>query len=134
MWYNEYVGRPWKEGGRDSDGYDCWGLVRQVLLDQTGYELPRLDGVAYRSGGDRRGLLKAIAEYTKEPFGWEKLTNDQKADIYNVVWLRNGGPIHFGVMIDSKRFLHVEEGCDSVIESIDSPRWQRKIRGFFKHV
>lgn len=134
MWYNKYVGLPWKEDGRDNDGYDCWGLVRKVLLDEVGYVLPRLDGVYFHPNGDNRPLLKAIAEYTAEPFGWEKLTNDEKPSIYNIVWLRNGGPIHFGVMVDDKRFLHVERGCDSVIEKLDSPRWNRKIKGFFKHV
>lgn len=135
MWYNKYVGLPYKEGGRDFEGgFDCWGLVRQVILDQTGKELPRLDGVTYNPNGDKRELLKAISEYTQEPFGWKRLTNDEKPCIYNVIWLRNGGPIHFGVMIDDKRFLHIEDGCDSVIEKLDSPRWNRKIRGFFKHV
>lgn len=135
MWWNKYVGMEWKEGGRDSSGYDCWGLVRAILKEQTNIELPRLEHIAYRNGGDKRALLNAIREYsesiTKDE--WKQLTFDKEKCIYDVIWLRNGGPIHFGVMIDNKRFIHVEEGCDSVIESVDSPRWSKKIRGIFRH-
>lgn len=131
MWFNDYVGLPYKQGGRDHNGYDCWGLVRQVVLDQTGLELPLLEKDEYNPKADKRLLIKAITEYTAEPFGWERRKPNEKPQALDVVWLRNGGPIHFGVMIDSKRFLHVEEGCESVIEKIDSPRWERKVRGFF---
>lgn len=135
MWWNEYVGKPWVEGGRDSKGFDCWGLVRQVLIDQVNIELPKLENAVYKNGGDTRALLTAIKEYANsfDKGEWPMINKGEKAQEYDVVWLRNGGPIHFGVMIDKKRFIHVEEGCDSVIESIESPRWERKVRGYFRH-
>lgn len=135
MWWNDYVDRPWKEGGRDNDGFDCWGLVRVVYKSQIDVDLPRLELAVWRRGGDARKLLKAVREYSdqlqKDEFVPLLLDGNYKE--FDLLWLRNGGPIHFAVMIDDKRFIHVEEGCDTAIEKINSLRWERKIRGVFRH-
>lgn len=135
MWWNDYIGLPWCEGGRDNGEYDCWGLVRDILLTHGGIELPRLDHVAYSHGGDQRQLIKAIKEYNESIVKdeWNQLTFDEKKCMFDILWLRNGGPIHFAVMIDDKRFIHIEEGCNAVVESVDSMRWKNKVRGIYRH-
>ena len=39
-WAGQYVGIPYIDYGRDQIGADCWGLVRLILTEQCGLELP----------------------------------------------------------------------------------------------
>lgn len=81
-WANEYVGLPWKNGGRldpgrlaagplkEGDGLDCWGLARMVAAERFGAELPAYDTTIWRefstdgapSRDDRRAQVEANAE------------------------------------------------------------------------
>ena len=39
-WLNDYVGLPYKFGGRDYDGVDCYGLTKLIYAEEYGVELP----------------------------------------------------------------------------------------------
>ena len=40
-WLDRYIGLPWKIGGRElHGGIDCWGLVRLVMRDEAGIDMP----------------------------------------------------------------------------------------------
>ena len=42
-WTQKYVGIPFKSGGRDFSGCDCYGLIRLILLTEYNTQLPLLN-------------------------------------------------------------------------------------------
>lgn len=45
-WIIPYLRLPYKEGGRDHAGVDCWGLIRLIYRDLLGIDLPAFPGIA----------------------------------------------------------------------------------------
>ena len=45
-WLNRYIGKPYKYGGRDMEGLDCYGLVKVIYNDR--YNLKLLIGCLMR--------------------------------------------------------------------------------------
>ena len=39
-WLNRYIGKPYKYGGRDVTGLDCYGLVKLIYKEQYNQNLP----------------------------------------------------------------------------------------------
>ena len=39
-WLNRYIGKPYKYGGRDMEGLDCYGLVKVIYNDRYNLKLP----------------------------------------------------------------------------------------------
>ena len=37
---DNYVGKPFVDGARGPDAYDCWGLVAAIYLEEYGITLP----------------------------------------------------------------------------------------------
>lgn len=113
-WLDQYIGLPWKLGGRDRMGLDCWGLVRLVLEEQRRLLLPAWDddpdAVNCSPHGRGRAFRRHLGEFQRVPDGKEELFDIATLFIGNVLW-------HVGVLA-SKPFtvLHIEDDGGSLCE------------------
>lgn len=110
-----YVGTPY------SRRMDCYGLVRQVLADLAGVQLP-----AYRYPADpdgRAGFVRGVMA------GWVQVAVPRVLD---VVLLRvDGVRPHVGVVAGRGVMLHSDkERGKAVMDRFDTGAWQ--VDGFFR--
>lgn len=129
MWWLNYVGLPFADRGRDAlNGFDCWGLVRQVYSTRLGIELPSYDD-------DYADTLKAAeicAAIEKHSQGWTTVTGDVQE--YDLIILRmRGVPMHVGIVTREGYMLHSLDGMGVVHHKYNSMAWSDRIVGFIRH-
>lgn len=126
---NSVQGTPFKNKGRDTSGWDCWGLVVCTYRECFGIIL--LD---YQQEYEDALKAKEVAEaYEKHKHLWKQLQpGEERAG--DVVVLRYGSwPCHVAVVATPGKMLHVERGISTCIEHYNSLTWKKKIIGFFRH-
>lgn len=126
MWYNKYIGIPYVEKGRTIEGTDCWGLVRLIYKNEYNIDLPSFADEYIPK--DVAHISELVNQYNE---GWEKLDTAYEGVgvLFNIV----GHASHMGVMIDSTKFIHSIEGANTSIGDINSPKWKRRLVGFYKY-
>ena len=131
-WAGKYLAVPWLDRGRTLSGCDCWGLVRLVLHEEAGRELPDYADL-YRSTDDTAGLERLFLD--RWPLeGVEQVVGEPRE--FDIVLLRIAGQgCHVGVSLGDGRFLHVTPGSTGpTVERLTSPRWAPRLLGVYRHV
>ena len=134
MTMNEFILKamsvPFKEKGRDYDGVDCFGIVYLGFRDVFNIQLPKYTD-DYKDAGasseTRRELSELISLNRRK---WEAVKNYHPMDV--ALFTLGGTPIHVGLMVDQKNFIHCEKKIGTVIESINSIMWNRRLDGVFR--
>jgi len=126
MKYDKYIGLPYLTNGRTEAGVDCWGLVRLFYRDELNIDLPSYTD--NYNGADDPAIMELMSEY--KDINWKKQTVPEIGDVcvFNIY----GEPCHVGVYIGNSKFMHSREGRDVVIESLDSPKWSKRLEGCYK--
>jgi cell wall-associated NlpC family hydrolase len=131
-WVAGYVGLPYKKLGRSRHGVDCWGLVRLVLVEQFGQDLPEYGEVGEAPTQTRKAISDFIVARRDE--GWQEIPagEEQPGD---VALLRAFGvPFHVGVVLGGGLMLHAEAGADSCWDSYQTSfKWHDRVLGFYRH-
>lgn len=134
-WPEAYVGLPWRALGRDRAGLDCWGLVRLVMIEQRGIELPPWDTV---SPGDTARIRGAVdAGLADGPWLAAAPAGVREFDFAMMRGVASGrrGPIsadiHFGIVAPGGTVLHMIEDCGAVLQPIAVLR--HRISAFHRH-
>ena len=127
MWYNKYIGIPYKDGGRDENGLDCWGLVRLVYKEQYNIDLPSF--TSHYSTAKDRELINELISRHKE--GWEKTTEPVEGSV--VLMRVLGTETHVGVYLGNNAMLHIREGVHAIIEPVDTTTWKNRIVGYYNY-
>ena len=109
-WVREYVGIPFLDRGRDRRGCDCWGLVRLVLGERFGVDLPDYSE-GYEGNADWTGIAQLIGS-ARESGAWSRIDSIAEARVGDVVVLR-GIPPHIGVVVSRTQMLSSERDANS---------------------
>lgn len=125
-WWNDYQRIPYKIGGRDRDGLDCWGLVRLIYAEQFQREIPSLTG-DYDNLEDVKHLHELVARDIEQ---WTKV---ELAECGDIVLFNHAGAPHVGIITEPGKFLHIRAGTTSLNERLSSPHWRSRIRGFYRY-
>lgn len=107
-WAAKYVGIPYKIGGDDLSGADCWGLVRLVLRAELGLEMPAL---AIGQAGNDAALRRCFA-------GWSAADLRRLCE-FDIVTMKNAFGHHVGIVAMADDFgamlLHCDEPRSHVV-------------------
>lgn len=127
----DLVDLPFRDGGRDWSGVDCWGLGVLAYRHLLGIELPsyadRYTGLDTATRADLARLIEAEAvAWTRVPM------NEVRA--FDAVNMRVAGvESHIGFVVEPGRMLHIHAGGYSEIVRYLSAAWLPRIEGFYRH-
>ncbi len=119
--YADLIGVPFMDGGRDKDGMDCWGLVRECF---------RRQGIAVRDYSiSAMEEVKISEQMEKERPLWEKLHEPRDGCL---VLMRTDSSLwanHAGIYIGDGKFIHAYPSAGVCISAIK--RWKSHIVGYY---
>ncbi len=119
--YADLIGKPFLEGARGPEAYDCWGLLQAVLrrMGHNPTDFP----------SDPALLLQAVSDE------WQPLDREPiepgdgillRSTIARYVW-------HVGVVVSPGRYLHARESVGACVERFDTPAVRRRTAGFYRY-
>lgn len=129
-WASRYIGLPFKDHGRDFKGVDCWGLVRLVLREERGIELPSYGEISADEIAAIAGLVSAAMADIET---WPQVAKADAQPFDVVVMLRRKEPRHIGILTTSTTLLHIESKIDSVNLPLDHRSLAARPMLFFRH-
>jgi cell wall-associated NlpC family hydrolase len=128
-WTAAYVGRPYEDRGRGNPGYDCWGLVRTVLQERFGIEVPSYSG-RYGSAREAEEIARLIRGEAENET-WLPVEDERPGD---VLVLRIGGrEWHTAIVVAKGWMLHCLRGANTVLERYGTIKWKRRIGGKYRY-
>ena len=91
--YSDLIGIPYKDGGRDRNGADCYGIAI-MAAERAGYALP---DVAYTSHD------LGLSEEYAPTLPVHRIDAPREGAI---IEMETGGELHIGIAINGKEFIH----------------------------
>jgi cell wall-associated NlpC family hydrolase len=121
----KYIGIPFRDGGRDFSGLDCWGLVRLVWHEERGILMPDM-GDEYSSAFERGDVCGLFGKYTAQDWN-EDVTDRPRQELDVLVFTIGGLEIHAGLWVRDGEMLHVMQGMATAVERYDTCKWNRRL-------
>ena len=134
--YYKYMTLPWKPRGRDLEkdgGVDCWGLVLLIYKDFYDLSLDDFESISPSNGytATSEQISSAICGYKD----FKEITDAPKQAVANDIVIFNaaGQPLHAGVCLDNKRFMHMDRNSGVTVGKFNSMEWKNRIQGIYRY-
>ena len=121
-----FLAIPYKHGGRDYNGADCWQFIRIFYRDVKGVDIPDVFE-EYDVNWSVKGKNSFFENYYKL---FNKL---EKPELYSIVIFQNKQGItnHGGITLGYGKFIHCcKDGV--LVDNYKKPAWQKRINGFYQ--
>ena len=127
-WVKRYIGIPFVSNGRSIDGCDCYGLVRLVLRNEYGVDLPEMSD-NYTDALNVRETARLFAENLPVLAG-EKIDAPEEKAV--VVITEHGAAAHIGIVAGGGYVLHTGAKTGSVCQRATHPGLRGRIEGYYR--
>ena len=127
-WVGKYIGIPFVSNGRTMDGCDCYGLIRLILRNEYGKELPELSNDY--SNALNLSETARLFEQKRPVIAAEKLSKPQEKAV--VVITEHGVPAHVGIVAGGGYILHTGAKTGSVCQRETHPGLCGRIEGYYR--
>lgn len=117
---------PFVEGGRDYNGWDCWGVPYCFFRDVRGILLPEYS--RYSSVRDYKQLKKLI-DGARD--GWNRISQPQLGDI--AIFRTGKFESHVGLVVDHNRMMHAEQTIGTFVERFNGLAWGLRLEGVYRY-
>ncbi|WP_205739264.1 NlpC/P60 family protein [Halocella sp. SP3-1] len=119
----DLLGKPFVNGGRGPDNFDCYGLATEVF-SRFGVDIPD-----YKISCENASKIDSTIN-TEKVATWKECEGPQAPSL--VVLRFNSHLInHVGVYIGSGRFIHTARKTGVRIDKLDDLYWKHRIHGFY---
>jgi cell wall-associated NlpC family hydrolase len=141
----KYLGIPYKHGGSDKAGLNCYGLIRLFYAQEFNIEL---FDYRYDENWDKKGFNYIQKKYRSQ---WQKIEKPEAyCGVYRSQWQKIEKPEaycgvgfrlpghsiehHLGIILpDLNNFLHSPLNQGSRVESLAHPTWAKAVTGYYRH-
>ena len=127
-WVKKYIGIPFVSNGRTFWCCDCYGLVRLVLHNEYGIDLPEFADV-YSSAFDVKETARLFAENLPVLTVKKIPAPEEKA---LVIITELGVPAHVGIVAGGGYILHTGIKTNSVCQRASHPALRGRIEGYYR--
>lgn len=118
---------PFKIGGRDYDGWDCWGLVYCAFRDVYGQSISSL-AADYHGDVSYKELARLVdierAEWLETP---------EPAPGRVALFRMGRYATHVALVLERSQMIHCERRAGTIVERHDSFLWAGRNVGFFQY-
>jgi len=126
-WVKKYIGIPFVSNGRTIKGCDCYGLVRLVLHNEYGLELPELSD-DYSNALNVKETARLFADNIPV-LAAEKINKPEEKAV--VIITEHGVPAHIGIVAGGGYLLHTGIKTGSVCQRESHPALRSRIEGYY---
>ena len=121
MKLDDWIGKPYAEGGQGPHAYDCLGLAKAVL-EAAGYRLPKLDTL------DPHGPDQSSNQ------GFEQVALSQSQPLDCLLFRQFGAGFHVGLIADRRLMLHTTKSLGAHLADYHRPYWASRLIGVYRCV
>ena len=123
---NDFIGIPFKDGGRDYSGCDCWGLATLYFRDVLDVELPDYAISAEKFEQIRDKMMNEL-----QCENWLVLEHPEPNSIALMRLGESPGVNHVAILLPGNKLLQAYENTGSHCVSL-SQMWSRLIKFYVK--